>query len=660
MQKPFAIISVIMLMLVLSSCTGKVSIVGKWADNNGTNVEFLKDGAGIWDGANFTYELKDHGNTIQATNLFYTKDFEILKLSKTELVIKHGSEMYSLIKVGSESNDRITDSGKLTSSYLSGAWELQNYTRVTFSENETGVWDGIDFTYKILDKGKSLRINTVSYTKDFEVLKIDSSEFVVKSEDESYIMTRMEESANHMSVNPTANQPAISLPTETLAPTTVPAPETMEMSIGEVKQFGKKLFYIRRFSRINNKCEFSDSPNASSDFSPILEVFVMSLPEGDSVSIKGFHYRDAFGSVESLMMYDGKIMKTFFSNTSCLPPVGVIDQVSLGYDYLGQIERDFGQINHFYLAPTHEIEWNTLRGFGLEFTVDYDDESQTTVFVDLNIESVSFGIPEQMSVLPIIRKLYNDNSKNVNVELLSLSTKTEESIYSDIFVYKMLVAVENISEVPYTLPYQLYIVDQFGVVYLGSLEDEVKLFPGEKKEVLGLFKISEERELNGLILFFDKPINGEAYLLELNSEQINSAISNMQPIDSATNTDVNDTTAIITPTFDPIIGPGIPEYENIDTCASMYETQLSIGMTGMVALGGLPNRIRSDPNMLAGIVGQISPGELFNIALGPLCVNGNRWWKIEPHSNNIPSGWTVEGDETTKWLVPCNESGICQ
>ena len=642
--------------LTLCSCNGRVSIIGEWLEDDGSTLEFLKDDTGVWGGINFDYELINQDSTIHLSNILITRDYEILKLSETELILKDGSELHQFKRVEDKTKDTDTTNDKVNSSALSGAWKMDNYALVEFFKEGTGTWDGTAFEFEIKDRGKTIRIVNAIITKDYEILQFDSDELIIKCDDEIHVMSRMEDSPTPTTGSEATIQPTEVVTTATALPTTIPVPESVEMSLGEVKQFGNKLVFIRQLMRVNRKCEFSSTADASSEYYPILEVIILKVQDGTPTSIENFKYIDAFESVSNADTQHG-VNGDWSDRMKCVPPVGDFDAV-FGHNYDIRSQKNYPSSYHFYLEPHSEREWKDLRGFGLQFTVTYENDEETKVFVNLEQNSVSYQMPERFNVIDKVLELYNKPSENIKVNLVSFSAEYKldylDRQQNDVYTFLVKTNIENIGDAPYIVPSNFYIIDQYATTYDGKFNEEVKLFPGENIDIIGSFDIQADRDVSSFVILFDKPYYNEASIIKIDYSQIESAIKNLQ---SGGNISQN---ISVTPTFDPLIGPGIPEYENVDTCASLYETELSIGITGMVALGGLPNRIRSDSNTLAPVLGQINPGELYTVLAGPLCVNGSRWWQIDPHQDNIPTGWTVEGDATTKWLVPCDQNGVCQ
>ncbi len=81
-------------------------------------------------------------------------------------------------------------------------------------------------------------------------------------------------------------------------------------------------------------------------------------------------------------------------------------------------------------------------------------------------------------------------------------------------------------------------------------------------------------------------------------------------------------------------------------------TRLSVGSRAVLTPGGLPNRVRSEPEVGDNIIGLLYPGVIVRVLAGPVCADGLVFWKVE--SATIPGGmgWTAEGDGKEYWLEP--------
>jgi hypothetical protein len=85
--------------------------------------------------------------------------------------------------------------------------------------------------------------------------------------------------------------------------------------------------------------------------------------------------------------------------------------------------------------------------------------------------------------------------------------------------------------------------------------------------------------------------------------------------------------------------------------ACYQQARLIVGQLGRVTtVPYLPNRIRTEPNFGAAVVGWIQPGSTFDVLGGPACDGSVQWWYVR-HAGR--EGWTAEGDgASTYWLEP--------
>jgi len=87
-------------------------------------------------------------------------------------------------------------------------------------------------------------------------------------------------------------------------------------------------------------------------------------------------------------------------------------------------------------------------------------------------------------------------------------------------------------------------------------------------------------------------------------------------------------------------------------CAGTYASRLHIGNLAYVSNDPPQrNRVRSQPDINAQILGYIEPGTEVEIMAGPRCANAMIWWKVNVPSSGL-AGWTSEGDQQKYWLVP--------
>jgi len=87
-------------------------------------------------------------------------------------------------------------------------------------------------------------------------------------------------------------------------------------------------------------------------------------------------------------------------------------------------------------------------------------------------------------------------------------------------------------------------------------------------------------------------------------------------------------------------------------CRGTLPSRLQVGGMGRVSLEPpIPNRVRGRPERDARVVGQLMPGEVFDVLEGPRCAGGWAWWRVHSQAQAL-EGWTSEGDEDTYWLEP--------
>ncbi|MAU09933.1 MAG: hypothetical protein CL607_08950 [Anaerolineaceae bacterium] len=107
---------------------------------------------------------------------------------------------------------------------------------------------------------------------------------------------------------------------------------------------------------------------------------------------------------------------------------------------------------------------------------------------------------------------------------------------------------------------------------------------------------------------------------------------------------------------------GIPTDAVCPASYTGYMTpRIQIGQgTASVVSGGLPNRIREQPNTQANQIGQINPGRTIDRVLnGPACNQGYVWWLVEADG---VTGWTAESnsDGEDYYLDPTGEPATPQ
>jgi hypothetical protein len=87
-------------------------------------------------------------------------------------------------------------------------------------------------------------------------------------------------------------------------------------------------------------------------------------------------------------------------------------------------------------------------------------------------------------------------------------------------------------------------------------------------------------------------------------------------------------------------------------CPGALPSRLQVGGSGIVSLEPpVANRVRSDPDRDAQVLGQLMPGEKFTVLDGPRCADGWTWWFVRSRAQEL-EGWTSEGDAETYWLQP--------
>jgi len=87
-------------------------------------------------------------------------------------------------------------------------------------------------------------------------------------------------------------------------------------------------------------------------------------------------------------------------------------------------------------------------------------------------------------------------------------------------------------------------------------------------------------------------------------------------------------------------------------CPGALPSRLRVGGSGFVSLDPpVANRVRSEPDRNAEILGQIMPGEKFTVLEGPVCADGWSWWRVRSRVQDL-EGWSSEGDGETYWLQP--------
>lgn len=106
------------------------------------------------------------------------------------------------------------------------------------------------------------------------------------------------------------------------------------------------------------------------------------------------------------------------------------------------------------------------------------------------------------------------------------------------------------------------------------------------------------------------------------------------------------------PTAIPV--PYLPDLPSVTALNSCPGTQISILMPGRGARVSdakpASNRVRSQPSMLAEIVGEMTPGTSFNVLSGLTCADEIAWFEVRAEDGL--QGWMAEGDASEYWVMP--------
>lgn len=109
-------------------------------------------------------------------------------------------------------------------------------------------------------------------------------------------------------------------------------------------------------------------------------------------------------------------------------------------------------------------------------------------------------------------------------------------------------------------------------------------------------------------------------------------------------------TATPLPTETPTILPTATNTYTKGVCPGAPPIALRPGDVVMVSLDPpIPSRVRATPGRSGELLGEIAPGGFVTVTEGPACADDYTWWRVE--SGTGLSGWTVEGDMTSYWLV---------
>lgn len=87
-----------------------------------------------------------------------------------------------------------------------------------------------------------------------------------------------------------------------------------------------------------------------------------------------------------------------------------------------------------------------------------------------------------------------------------------------------------------------------------------------------------------------------------------------------------------------------------DDCALVDPLpRLAVGSTVLV-VDEVPNRVRSEPNISAEVIGEFSRSDFGTVLSGPTCTQGYAWYEIQMENGLV--GWTVEGEDGEYFLQP--------
>jgi len=86
-------------------------------------------------------------------------------------------------------------------------------------------------------------------------------------------------------------------------------------------------------------------------------------------------------------------------------------------------------------------------------------------------------------------------------------------------------------------------------------------------------------------------------------------------------------------------------------CNDSLISHLQVGDRAYVSVpNDVANRVRADAGQNFAKIGTIPPGDYMDIIDGPICAEGMIWWNVS--GDNGISGWTVETDGSSFWLIP--------
>jgi hypothetical protein len=97
-----------------------------------------------------------------------------------------------------------------------------------------------------------------------------------------------------------------------------------------------------------------------------------------------------------------------------------------------------------------------------------------------------------------------------------------------------------------------------------------------------------------------------------------------------------------------------------DACDGSLSSRLKEGGFAYVAEDPpISNRVREGAGFNYEQTGSILSGHSMKVLDGPVCADGAYWWKVQALRNSSVIGWTMEGDRSAYWLVPCNSESSC-
>jgi hypothetical protein len=95
----------------------------------------------------------------------------------------------------------------------------------------------------------------------------------------------------------------------------------------------------------------------------------------------------------------------------------------------------------------------------------------------------------------------------------------------------------------------------------------------------------------------------------------------------------------------------VPPTPTSSDCAKGY-TRLAQGTYARLKPDGPPNRLRAGPSTSGNVIGQVEPGTIVKVEVGPVCTDGLVFWKVIGYTDPAIKGWTAEGNRTAYWLEP--------